>query len=132
MSNLLIGSALKMVFCSVRPWALFAMHAMLLYLWESQSCENPSEAECKNPRFPMRDALQNFGIGFPEITSIITMCLLVVSFYCTTCIGIYREIYFAVSSISVRVKSLCMFIRALEDNPQRRWALARREGGREG
>ena len=126
LSNLLIGSALKMVFSRARPWALFALHTMLLCLWELRSCANQSEEECtQKPRYPVREALQNFGIGFPEITSIITMCLLVVSFYCTTCIGIYREMYFAVTAISVRVKSLSVFIRTFESSPQRRWALTR-------
>ena len=76
---------MKLVFHRFRPWALFSVHILLLALWERQSCTG--EAGCENPRYPMRDLLQNFGMGFPEITSIITMCLLVVTFYCNTCIG---------------------------------------------
>ena len=56
MSNLLIGSesesALKMVFSGVRPWALnlFALHALMLYLWEYLSCGNPSHGETPCPK----------------------------------------------------------------------------------
>ena len=114
---------MKLVFHRFRPWALFSVHRLLLALWERQSCTG--EAGCENPRYPMRDLLQNFGMGFPEITSIITMCLLVVTFYCNTCIGIYREMYFIVIGMGSRIKTISTLIRAFEDESELRWTLTR-------
>jgi hypothetical protein len=102
-SNLFLGSAVKLVFYrSRRPWALFSLHALFLLLWEIRSCGLGNDMTCENPTYPVRKMLESFGLWFPEITSIITMCLLVVSFYCNTCIGMYREMYFSLTNMSTR------------------------------
>ena len=102
LSNLLLGSAVKMVFCRFRPWALFLLHVLLLLLWEYHTCGESNGAACSNPKYPVRKMLERFGLGYPEITSIVTMCLLVVSFYCNTCIQMYREMYMSLISMSTR------------------------------
>ena len=121
----MLGSAVKLVFYRYRPWVLFGLHVILLVLWETRSCGEESGLSCENPRYPVREGLENFGLGFTEINAIITMCLLVVSFYCSTCIGIYREMYFMVIAMGSRIATIASLIRTFEEGPERRWSLTR-------
>jgi hypothetical protein len=124
LSNLWLGSAFKLVFYRFRPWAFTSLHAVFLFLWTRERCEEDRHT-CEEPTFPFRDSFQDFGLGLPEMGPVITMCLFVLTFYCNTCITLYRELYFTLTTISSRMKNLSMFLRVFEDNAERRWDIIR-------
>jgi hypothetical protein len=124
LSNLWLGSAVKLVFYHFRPWALTAIHIILLFLWSREVCQD-NHLPCKNATYPFRESVQQFEISLSELGSAITMCLLVLTFYCNTCINIYRELYFTLTTISARMKNLCMFLYVFEDDLRKRWAIIR-------
>jgi hypothetical protein len=124
LSNLWLGSAFKLVFYRFRPWAFSILHAIFLFLWTREVCED-NQSPCDHSTFPFRDNFQDFGLGLPEMSPIITMCLFVLTFYCNTCITLYRELYFTLTTISTRMKNLSMFLRVFEDSSEKRWAIIR-------
>ena len=124
LSNLWLGSTFKLVFYRFRPWAFSVLHAVFLFLWTRERCPD-GEVTCDDPIFPFRESFADFGLGLPEMGPVITMCLFVLTFYCNTCITLYRELYFTLTTISTRMKNLSLFLRVFEDDPKKRWAIIR-------
>lgn len=124
LSNLWLGSAVKLVFYHVRPWALTLVHTILLFLWIRVGCKDGS-SQCSQSTYSIRDSLQQFEMGISELSPVFTMCLFVLTFYCNTCINIYRELYFTLTTISTQLKDLSMFLNVFEADPGRRWAIIR-------
>jgi hypothetical protein len=121
LSNLWLGSAVILVFRHFRPWALTGIHTILLFLWIRVGCKDGS-SQCDHS---IRDSVQPFEMGLSELSPVFTMCLFVLTFYCNTCINIYRELYFTLTTISTQLKDMSMFLNVFEADSGMRWAIIR-------
>jgi hypothetical protein len=121
-SNLMRPSVFRSVLMNRRAWMFTMLHFLLSLACMWRYCVGPS---CIDAHFPIRDAFQNFVLGFWELGPIISLCLFILTFYSNGCINIHREISGIIFSTCTSLKSLAIFVNVHHACENTRWDIIR-------